>query len=204
MIGLSFIAQTFGVEYKGVAESIGVIPQTLQDWLKGRRRIPAPRLRQLAEMFGIPEMYFQKELDDSDKLDILIMRLGRLTTVPGNGSRSWEPVADTLPNGHPLDPYSTDAFRIWQEDALTILLARLRRLLSDGPTGNSTLHFRLLSDLTGLLEDSSVREPVLRALQIFLYICLKRRQDGVLPTEYAWCENLDSPSIHLMRLILST
>lgn len=187
MIGLSFIAQTFRMEYKTVAESIGVMPQTVQDWLKGRRRIPAVRLRKLADLFGLPERYFQKELTDSDKIDILISRIGRSV-----------PAAD-----RPVEPYSTDAFLIWQEDASEILVARVRRLLSAEQDGNPQVHFRLLSDLSGLLEDAAFRDTVLRALQIFLYICLKRRPGVFVPPEYAWCENLDSPSIHLMRLILT-
>ncbi|MNW02707.1 hypothetical protein D3C71_1985340 [compost metagenome] len=49
MIGLQFIADTFHMEYKTVAEAIGVSKQTLQDWIKERRKIPEPRLEQLSE-----------------------------------------------------------------------------------------------------------------------------------------------------------
>jgi hypothetical protein len=38
MIGLKFIADTFHMEYKIVAEVIGVSKQTFQDWIKERRK----------------------------------------------------------------------------------------------------------------------------------------------------------------------
>lgn len=71
MIGLQNIAETFRMEYKSVADSVGVSKQTFQDWLKGRRKIPEPRLQQLAKLFGITNLeLFQKELTESEKLEI--------------------------------------------------------------------------------------------------------------------------------------
>lgn len=74
MIGLQFIADTFHMEYKTVAEKIGVSKQTFQDWIKGRRKIPQQRLEQLAELFAIKETeLFQRELADAEKTDIQIL-----------------------------------------------------------------------------------------------------------------------------------
>ncbi|MFJ9501472.1 helix-turn-helix domain-containing protein [Brevibacillus centrosporus] len=71
MIGLQFIADTFQMEYKSVAEKIGVSKQTFQDWIKERRKIPTQRLQQLSELFGVNDVgLFQKELTESEKLDV--------------------------------------------------------------------------------------------------------------------------------------
>lgn len=77
MIGLEFIAKTFQTEYKTIAEAIGVSPATLQDWLKGRRKIPAKRLKQLSEYFQLPEEYFQRELFEDEMRDIAKIYLER-------------------------------------------------------------------------------------------------------------------------------
>ncbi|MBE1446165.1 helix-turn-helix domain-containing protein [Paenibacillus sp. OAS669] len=74
MIGLQYIADTFHMEYKTVAEKIGVSKQTFQDWIKERRKIPQQRLEQLSELFGVKELgLFQKELTDAEKRDIQIL-----------------------------------------------------------------------------------------------------------------------------------
>lgn len=73
MIGLQYIADTFHMEYKTVAEKVGVSKQTFQDWIKGRRKIPLQRLETLSKLFGIAEVeWFQKELTDSEKTEIQI------------------------------------------------------------------------------------------------------------------------------------
>ncbi|WP_156130849.1 helix-turn-helix transcriptional regulator [Paenibacillus sp. FSL H7-0357] len=66
------------MEYKSVAEAIGVSKQTFQDWIKERRKIPEPRLEQLSELFGIDDKtLFQKELLPSEKSEILMVYLTR-------------------------------------------------------------------------------------------------------------------------------
>lgn len=72
MIGLEHIVKEFHLEYKEVAESIGISSQTIQDWLKGRRKIPKKRLEQLSNYFGLPEKYFQKELSYKEKDEIAL------------------------------------------------------------------------------------------------------------------------------------
>ncbi|NIK70560.1 helix-turn-helix transcriptional regulator [Paenibacillus sp. BK720] len=73
LIGLQYIADTFQMEYKTVAERVGVSKQTFQDWIKGRRKVPQQRLEALSRLFGITEVeWFQKELTDSEKTEIQI------------------------------------------------------------------------------------------------------------------------------------
>ncbi|MGX2959026.1 helix-turn-helix domain-containing protein [Peribacillus sp. JNUCC 23] len=75
MIGLEYIAKEFHFEYKEIAEKIGISPQTLQDWLKERRKIPQKRLEQLSSMFKLPESYFQKKLNFTEEAEIRIQYL---------------------------------------------------------------------------------------------------------------------------------
>lgn len=75
MIGLEYIAKEFHLEYKEIAEKIGVSKQTIQDWLKGRRKIPKKRLEQLSSIFELPESYFQKELDHIEQAEITMTYL---------------------------------------------------------------------------------------------------------------------------------
>lgn len=72
MIGLEYIVKEFHLEYKALAENLGVSPQTIQDWLKGRRNIPEKRLKQLSQFFNLPRIYFQKELTFIEKSEIRI------------------------------------------------------------------------------------------------------------------------------------
>lgn len=72
MIGLEHIVKEFQLEYKEVAKNIGVSSPAIQDWLKGRRKIPKKRLEQLSEFFGLPEVYFQKELTFQEREEIAL------------------------------------------------------------------------------------------------------------------------------------
>jgi len=70
MIGLEFICKTFQIEYKKLAEILGITPQTINSWLRGKRKISKDKLKKLSKYFQLPEEYFQKELTQQDKLDI--------------------------------------------------------------------------------------------------------------------------------------
>ena len=70
MIGLEFIVKTFDVKFRRVAEHLGISPTTIADWVKGRRKIPIDRRKQLTEYFGLEEEYFQKELSRLEEIEI--------------------------------------------------------------------------------------------------------------------------------------
>lgn len=71
MIGLEYICKLLGVQYKDLAERIGVKPPYIQAWLKGTRKISKDRLKQLQEIFeGIPQDYFGRELSGDEMLEI--------------------------------------------------------------------------------------------------------------------------------------
>ncbi|WP_295071274.1 helix-turn-helix transcriptional regulator [Ruminococcus sp.] len=69
MIGLTYIMQLDGVTGKQLAERLGITPSTISQWEKQVRPISKERLSQLNEIFpSYEEKYFQKELDEIDKL----------------------------------------------------------------------------------------------------------------------------------------
>lgn len=70
MIGLEYILIIYNQKQQSVAEYLGIKHQNINLWIKGRQMISKKHLPKLEEMFGIPKEYFQKELNDVDKLVI--------------------------------------------------------------------------------------------------------------------------------------
>ncbi|SDH03992.1 helix-turn-helix domain-containing protein [Desulfosporosinus hippei] len=77
IIGLEYIAKIFQVEYKTIAEILGISPKTVNDWVKGRKNIPENRLKQLAQHFELKEEYFQKELSKPEAIEVQIKNVIR-------------------------------------------------------------------------------------------------------------------------------
>ncbi len=80
MIGLEFICKVFDIQYKEVAERIGVSNQTVTDWIKGKTsKIPEKRLNDLQtkipEFSNINKQLFSKEISPSDKQTITTIYL---------------------------------------------------------------------------------------------------------------------------------
>ncbi|MNB85011.1 hypothetical protein D3C75_318950 [compost metagenome] len=68
-IGLEFVCETYGIEFKELAIKIETSPQNINAWLKEKRKIPPQRLEQLIQVFPkIPNELFGKELRSSEKL----------------------------------------------------------------------------------------------------------------------------------------
>ncbi|MBY0210633.1 MULTISPECIES: helix-turn-helix domain-containing protein [Priestia] len=75
MSALSYIAKIFNVTLTDISKEIGVTSQTVNDWVKGKRRIPQKRLEQLINMFKLPEGYFikdEEELNEVERLKVLL------------------------------------------------------------------------------------------------------------------------------------
>ncbi|WP_435921289.1 hypothetical protein [Paenibacillus sp. DYY-L-2] len=67
-IGLQFICETFGIEYKELALKMETSPQNINAWLREKRKIPPMRLDQLTKIFPkIPKGFFGRELFPSEK-----------------------------------------------------------------------------------------------------------------------------------------
>lgn len=166
MIGLQFIANTFGVEYKDIANTLGVSPATIQDWLKERRKIPERRLEQLSEMFHIEKENFQKELSPAEMITIQLKQVERLrdasdvqiedaifTDVFGNqfrGTEYWNPM-DAVVELHE------------SEREKAVLFEDIEKLLSDDNSSN----INLLSGLVGVLTRGNASER--RILEVVMF-----------------------------------
>lgn len=70
MIGLEYILQLNGMQHQDLAEKLGIHKQNVNLWIKEKQGISKKFLPALSDMFGIDESYFQRELDDLDKLFI--------------------------------------------------------------------------------------------------------------------------------------
>lgn len=75
MIGLEFICKLYDKQFKDLAEELGVSKQVVNGWIKEKYRISQKHLPKLVKIFKIPEEYFQKQVDDIDKLKIQYMKL---------------------------------------------------------------------------------------------------------------------------------
>ncbi|KEH91616.1 helix-turn-helix domain-containing protein [Clostridium novyi] len=70
MIGLELIAKLRFMEYKDIAERIGVTPQTINAWIKGRRKIPLRRKEQLSVLLNVNEDLIDKYLKDEEIVNL--------------------------------------------------------------------------------------------------------------------------------------
>ncbi|MFR6018416.1 MAG: DUF262 domain-containing protein [Paraclostridium sordellii] len=70
MIGLEFIVKIKNIEYKEIAAYLGISPQSVSDWIKGKRRVPEKRCEQLSELFRVDKDLIGKELDENEKLKL--------------------------------------------------------------------------------------------------------------------------------------
>ena len=70
MLGIEYIRNQLGMNISDLAKKLSVSRQIVSKWEKGEKKIPDKRLTELAEICGIPEKYFSKELDFADKINI--------------------------------------------------------------------------------------------------------------------------------------
>lgn len=70
MLGLEFITKMQQIEYKDIAKYLDISPQTVSDWIKGKRKVPKARAKQLSELFNVNEELIGKELTEEEQLKI--------------------------------------------------------------------------------------------------------------------------------------
>lgn len=70
MIGLEFIAKLKKIEFKEIASYLDVSPQSVSDWIKGKRRVPPKRAEQLGKFFDVDEELIGKVLTEEEKLKL--------------------------------------------------------------------------------------------------------------------------------------
>lgn len=75
MIGLEYVRKQNGDTVEALAIKLGITKSLISQWENGRKPIPSKRLIQLSELYGLPEKYFNKELNKSDQLKIQLKKL---------------------------------------------------------------------------------------------------------------------------------
>ena len=80
MNGLAYILFVTDTPQKEIALELHVSSQMLTKWLKGLKPIAEKHLPVLSSYFGIPVMYFQKELTLQDKIEIEMQLASRSKT----------------------------------------------------------------------------------------------------------------------------
>ncbi|MGG3940958.1 helix-turn-helix transcriptional regulator [Peribacillus psychrosaccharolyticus] len=74
MNGLELLVETAGINFKDVAEYLGISPKTVNDWVKGRSEIPKKHWKRLADGYGIDiELIKKKDLSNEDNLKMRLM-----------------------------------------------------------------------------------------------------------------------------------
>mgnify|MGYP000906027719 CR=1 FL=1 len=75
MIGFEYICNLFNKKYINIAKELGITRQTINSWTSGKRKIPKKYIPILSEKFNVPQEYFQKRLNDLDKIKIQKIKL---------------------------------------------------------------------------------------------------------------------------------
>lgn len=114
IIGLEYICQLYNVQYKQVAESLGISKQSINSWISGARKIPEKHLVKLSEMFDVSQEYFQKELLEEEKIKIQTYKIKN--DIDSGGVRKL--YKDDPKNNIKTDEELKDVFK---DDMLTLL-----------------------------------------------------------------------------------
>lgn len=161
VIGVQFITDTWQMEYKTVAEKVGVSKQTFQDWIKGRRKIPQQRLERLSELFGIKDLeLFQKELTESEKIEIQILFFQRTDAtneievphIDDNGDEYI--VMESVSQNKAIIDYLG-------ESKETKLMDSVRSAISEDEYGD---HAEVIQDIVKLLNQGKQEAEMMKAL----------------------------------------
>lgn len=70
MVGLEHILNLYNIQQNELANKLGIKKQNITLWIKGKQKIPKKHLVSLSSMFELPSEYFEKELNEVDKLEI--------------------------------------------------------------------------------------------------------------------------------------
>ncbi|MDT7980820.1 helix-turn-helix domain-containing protein [Clostridium perfringens] len=71
MIGLEFVCINKNIQYKDLANQLGIGKQNITNWVVGRSKIPHKHLEKLSEILGIAGEWLQKELTENEKVQML-------------------------------------------------------------------------------------------------------------------------------------
>ncbi|MFR5266241.1 DUF262 domain-containing protein [Clostridium sp.] len=70
MIGLELIVKLREIEFKEIANYLNISPQSVSDWIKGKRRVPSKRAEELGKFFNVDKVLIGKVLTEEEKLKL--------------------------------------------------------------------------------------------------------------------------------------
>ncbi|WP_339820700.1 helix-turn-helix transcriptional regulator [Paenibacillus sp. FSL R7-0216] len=155
-IGLEYIVKLFNGNYSALAKRLDIKPQTVSDWIRGKRKISQTKLDELENLFKLKREFFQKELTESEKIEIDIEYLNRISkrdtiSVPEiiyEDGNAYEIMRD-------YNPHENELRSKYEELAIQKLLLRIKAVLyNEGFSGEFIFdrHFSLLNDICSMLE----------------------------------------------------
>lgn len=170
MNALEYMIKTHKKNSKEVAELIGVAPQTFNDWVRGRRKVPNKRLKQLSEIFSVNEDLILKDevdLAEIDKLQIYLAYLKKVNTY------QYDPEIHK-------NPHFSHAIQIRQISILIenqVLITDIQKLIEGGGiiedenySIKSVKNYFIFRKITDLLMDEENNAKVLTDLKQLLNI----------------------------------
>lgn len=75
MIGLEYIAKENQVSLSEIGKILGISRKSISNWTNGWQKIPKKHLSKLESYFGLDASYFQKELNEAEKLKVQIAKI---------------------------------------------------------------------------------------------------------------------------------
>ncbi|PLT32528.1 YdaS family helix-turn-helix protein [Bacillus sp. V5-8f] len=195
MIGLEKILEVFNKNANQLASEIGVSRQTVYDWIKQKRKIPAQRLEQLhqiSEFKYLNKELFQKNIDKIDTYDIELAYINHLsekdTVVKEddfygieyyNDPHEWQKHYILEMQKRKLELKKADSFLTIelegfehgeQQDLYFNVLKNINKLFNQG----SNEHITLLQDLLNLI----TRSDTVVDLTPFLDVLNEKMRNG--------------------------
>lgn len=153
MSGIVFILREFQMTKKELAERLDITPQSLNDWIIGRRKIPKARLEQMTQIFTLDEKYFMKDENEYTEVERLEVRLSYF-------QKSKRFIRDPSINPYGFWTNEEEINRITGEIENKKLLLRIEQLIKDvGRAGEkdynlkSTNNYNLLEKIEYVLSN---------------------------------------------------
>jgi ribosomal protein S16 len=167
-IGAEEIFELFNTNANQIAVECGLKRQSVYEWFK-KGKIPDKRVEQLSEKFGVPTVYFNKELTQAERMEIQIIKLRQddvAHEIPqlddeGNevGTTTWYENEGVI-----------QQFNIIKEDFQKIdnIKKNINELLSNKVVyeqgGNSDSNIDLLSNVIGAIKSNDDNQKLLLRL----------------------------------------
>ncbi|SDN34064.1 Helix-turn-helix [Paenibacillus sp. yr247] len=140
-IGLEYIVDLLTINYKDVAEELGISPKTINDWVKLRSHVPNKRLKELSDFFEIDPALINNELTEVQKLKLKIKFKEKVNEMLDgkeyNGIRNWRTLIQAskqfkYSDSSELENLERELFLLERIESLNTQLKKFTTDLSNG------------------------------------------------------------------------